>query len=294
MDFKVQIKQPDNLEPLKKDFKQIHDEHFVDIEEVLKPQPVAISIGETFYKGTYYPVSFGSYGDFSCIVGASKSKKTFLKSLITACYIGGNSNTYADNIKGHYAHDRYVIDIDTEQSHYHSQRVFRRVIEMVGANTSYYIPFALRKLSPSERLEFIEWVFTESPYKGKIGLVLIDGVADLVSDVNDLEASNNITNSLMRWSEKEQCHIITILHRNFGSAKPTGHLGSSVLKKAESVVFVEKEGDYVKVIPEYTRNQPFDPFCFRVNENWLPEVVENENLNYSITDVSNKNTNAKF
>ena len=59
-------------------FKQMHDLQFVDIDEVLKPQPVAISIGTSQYKGQSYPIPFGSYGDFSCIVGASKSKKTFL------------------------------------------------------------------------------------------------------------------------------------------------------------------------------------------------------------------------
>jgi hypothetical protein len=70
------------------DFKKIHDLQFIDIDKILKPQPVAISIGTIKYKGENYPIPFGSYGDFSCIVGASKSKKTFLKSLLTACYIG--------------------------------------------------------------------------------------------------------------------------------------------------------------------------------------------------------------
>lgn len=280
------------------DFSQIHDEHFVDIEEVLKPQPVAISIGETQYKGNYYPISFGSYGDFSCIVGASKSKKSFLKSLFTAAYIGGNSNVYSDMIKGHATEGKYIIDIDTEQSEFHSQRVFRRVIEMVGANTKMYVPFALRKLSANERLEFIDWIFTKSQYAGKIGLACIDGVADLVNDVNDLHASNNVAQKLLSWSAGKdvdsQCHIITVLHRNFGTKKPTGHLGSAVLKKAESVVFVEKEGDMVMVNPEYTRNQPFETFAFEVNENWLPKVIGNYDTNYSIQDKSDKKSHVKF
>lgn len=293
----VQKKTIPEVEP-EIDYKAIHDLHLVDIEQVLKPQPVALSIGETMYKGNHYPISFGSYGDFSCIVGASKSKKTFLKSLLTACYIGGNSNLYADMIKGHNTEGKYIIDIDTEQSEFHSQRVFRRVIEMVGANTKYYVPFALRKLSANERLNFIEWIFTKSQYAGKIGLCLIDGVADLVNDVNDLEASNNVAQKLLSWSagesEKTQCHIITVLHRNFGTKKPTGHLGSAVLKKAETVVFVEKESELVLVNPEYTRNQPFETFAFEVNENWLPVVVGDYDTNYSVQDLSNKKSKAQF
>lgn len=279
-----------NTENAEGNYKALHDQHFVDIEEVLKPQPLAISIGETEYKGNFYPIAYGSYGDFSCIVGASKSKKTFLKSLLTACYIGGKSNIYADNIKGFSSSDKYVIDIDTEQSEYHSQRVFRRVAEMVGVNPSFYKPFALRKLSADERLQFIDWIFTESHYKDKIGLVCIDGVADLVNDVNDLEASNKVAQKLLKWSAEANCHIITVLHRNFGTKKPTGHLGSAVLKKAETVVFVEKEGDLVLVNPEYTRNQPFETFAFEVRKDWLPYVVGDYDNNFSVQEISDKKT----
>lgn len=284
----------DELEQSAVDYNKIHDTHFVDIDEVLKPQPVAISIGETMYKGNYYPISFGSYGDFSCIVGASKSKKTFLKSMLTAGYIGGNSNIHADNIKGHDTAEKYVIDIDTEQSEFHSQRVFRRVAEMVGVNPSFYIPFSLRKLSANERLDFINWIFTESKYKGNIGLCLIDGVADLVNDVNDLEASNKVAQKLLTWSADENCHIVTVLHRNFGTKKPTGHLGSAVLKKAETVVFVEKEGEMVLVNPEYTRNQPFETFAFEVREDWLPYVVGDYDTNEHVQKLSDKKVETKF
>ena len=84
---------------LEKDFNKIHNEHFVSVDEILKPQPVAISIGHAEYKGTNYPIPMGSYGDFSCIVGASKAKKSFLKSMLVAGYIGGNSVINAPDIK---------------------------------------------------------------------------------------------------------------------------------------------------------------------------------------------------
>jgi hypothetical protein len=274
------------VQSLEKDFKKIHDEHFVSVDEILKPQPVAISIGYAEYKGTNFPISMGSYGDFSCIVGASKAKKSFLKSMLIAGFIGGDSNLYFNNIKGHRTTDKFVIDIDTEQSEYHSQRVFKRVVELVGVNPNFYKPFSLRKLSANERLEFIDWLFNESMYKGNIGLVSIDGVADLVNDVNDLEASNKVAQKLLEWSANENCHIITVLHRNFGTKKPTGHLGSAVLKKAETVIFVEKEGDMTIVNPEYTRNQPFEPFAFEVGNDWLPRLVDYQKSDKPINNKS--------
>jgi hypothetical protein len=276
------------------DFKKIHDLQFIDIDKILKPQPVAISIGVSKYKGNDYPIPFGSYGDFSCIVGASKSKKTFLKSLLTACYIGGNSNEYASEINGHNQQGKWVIDIDTEQSEYHAQRVFRRVAEMVGTNPKNYKPFALRTLSANERFKFIDWIFNESQYKGNIGLLIIDGVADLVNDVNNLEASNEVAQKLLKWSGNENCHIITVLHRNFRSNKPTGHLGSAVLKKAETVVFVEKDGDAVLVTSEYSRNQPFEDFAFEVNAAWLPCVINETAANQEIEILFNQKNRPNF
>ena len=276
------------------DFKKIHDLQFVDIDEILKPQPVAISIGSSQYKGQNYPIPFGSYGDFSCIVGASKSKKTFLKSLLTSCYIGGNSNIYASDIIGHNVGNKWIIDIDTEQSQFHAQRVFRRVAEMVGSNPINYKPFALRILSPNERFKFIEWIFNESKYKGNIGLLIIDGVADLVSDVNNLEQSNEVSQKLLEWSGNANCHIVTVLHRNFGSNKPTGHLGSAVLKKAETVVFVEKEDDAVLVTSEYSRNQPFENFAFSIDKNWLPYVIDEIKIKEEIENKFNQKNKPNF
>jgi hypothetical protein len=276
------------------DFAKMHNDQFVNIEEILKPQPVAISIGKSQYKGQDYAIPFGSYGDFSCIVGASKSKKTFLKSLITACYIGGNANLYSTDIVGHNVGDKWIIDIDTEQSEYHAQRVFRRVAEMVGVNPTNYKPFSLRTLSANERLKFIDWIFNQSQYKNNIGLLIIDGVADLVNDVNNLEQSNEVAQKLLEWSGNANCHIVTVLHRNFGSAKPTGHLGSAVLKKAETVVFVEKDDDNVLVTSEYSRNQPFENFAFTVNKNWLPIVVNEKNLKQEIDALFSKKNKPNF
>ena len=100
------------------DFASLKSKLFINIDEELTQPPIALSIGTHKYKGGTYPTQFGSYGDFSCIVGASKSKKTFLKSLLIASYIGGNAYRYAPNIKGHDTKDKLVLELDTEQSRY--------------------------------------------------------------------------------------------------------------------------------------------------------------------------------
>ena len=77
---------------------KIEEDSFVNLGEVIKHPPIAVSIGTHNYKGIDYPTPFGSYGDISCIVGASKSKKTFFKSAIMAGYIGGNSISFSIHI----------------------------------------------------------------------------------------------------------------------------------------------------------------------------------------------------
>lgn len=262
-------------EPLSIDFKEMFSNTLIDPSEELKPQPIALSIGTSNYKGTEYPIPFGSYGDFSCIVGASKSKKTFFKSMIEAGYIGGNANIHNPSIKGHNSKDKFVVSFDTEQSEYHVQRVQRRVLELVGANYELYKTFSLRAYSPKERFDFIDWVIFESDFKNNIGLMSIDGYVDLVTDFNSLEQSTGLTEKLLQWTAKGKMHCTGILHKNFGTSKPVGHVGSSVLKKAETVVFVEAQENQTLVKCEYSRNQSFEDILFEVDSrDWLPKEVK--------------------
>jgi hypothetical protein len=265
------------------DFKKIHNESFVDVNENLPKPPTAISMGSITLGNEIYDRAFGTYGNFSCVTGQSKAKKTFLKSLIVASYIGGDADKYAGNIKGHRDNDKFVLDFDTEQSKWHSQRVFKRVAKMTnldylkGSSYEFYKPFYLRRYDYKERLQFIEWCILESEYRDNIGLVNIDGFADLVADVNDLNSCNELTAKLLKWTDISQCHLTGILHLNPGSTKPTGHLGSSIMKKAETVCILnvdENEPTYTNVLFPLTRGFPIDEFKFSVNEYGLP-VIEN-------------------
>lgn len=260
---------------------EIHKKALINLDEKLQPQPVALSIGETAWRGKMYPATFGSYGDYSCLVGASKSMKSFLKSALLASYFGGQASNYFPDIKGHHQQDKYVLDIDTEQSEYHSQRVFRRIPEMVGATPELYKGFSLRRFTPNERFEYVNYLIMESEYRGKIGLVSIDGYADLINDFNSLEEANKLSSHLLKWTAESNCHITGILHKNFGSEKPVGHIGSAVLKKAETVVFIDPDpnGSPSKLVTcQYSRNMSFDSFLFHIGPDHLPIVDSEGNI----------------
>lgn len=256
------------------DFGKMYQDCFVDVSVELPPPPVALSLGTYSFKGFEYPIPFGTYGNFSCLVGASKSMKTFLKSALIAGYIGGKSTNYFPEMRGHNTEGKYVIDVDTEQSLWHTQRVARRVCDMVGTTPDLFKPFTTREYDAKIRFQFIEWLMMESDLRNNIGLITIDGAADIMDSVNDLDEANKITQGMMKWTTKTNCHLATILHRNHGSDKPTGHLGSSIMKKAETVAFVTREDDLTKVTADYCRNYPFKEFYFKLDENHLPTVEE--------------------
>ena len=272
---KLNIEDFKSNQPEKIDFKSMEKNSFIDVKKPLAPPPVAISMGTYTYKGYDYPIPFGTYGNFSCLVGASKSMKTFMKSAIIAGYIGGNSNHYFDELRGHDTKGKFVLDIDTEQSEWHTQKVAKRVCEMVGANYEYYKPYSTREYDAKIRMEYIEYLVMESEFKGNVGFVSIDGVADIVENVNDLKESNKVMNALMRMTTKANCHILTVIHRNHGSDKATGHVGSAIMKKAETVAFVTRDGDQTKVTPDYTRNYPFSEFYFELDHHHLPRLADN-------------------
>ena len=268
-------------------FHNIYESAFVDVKKKIEHPPVAISMGYHSYNGKQFPVPFGTYGNFSCIVGASKSKKTFLKSLVVASYIGGNTSHYAGRIKSHREREMFIIDLDTEQSSWHAQNVFKRTMRMVGCEDyEFYKPFALRPYDPKQRLEFIEWLIYESEMRDNIGLVGIDGLADLVDDFNDLKESQKAIQKVMKWTDDKQFHLTTILHSNYGSAKAVGHIGSSMLKKAETVCSVVNTDDFVTATFTHTRGFPIESFTYDVQkETGLPFIIDDNSLDYKVKDI---------
>jgi RecA-family ATPase len=143
-------------------------------------------------------------------------------------------------------------------------------------DSNIYHTFGLRAIGYKTRLEFIEYYLSRKI--NTPSLVIIDGIADLVSDVNSLEESNAVVQKLMQWSAMYNCHIINVIHQNFGSTKlGTGHLGSFLEKKAETVISLEANTvnkEWVTVRCGRSRGYAFETFSFEVNDIGLPSIVD--------------------
>ena len=251
-------------------FEYIDDHANVNPNDEITYPPVALSCGSfdlTTNEGKEtYPIPIGTFGNISFIQAPPKTMKTYFLSLLASVFLS-NKTKDKGNIRGH-RNDKKVLHIDTEQGRFHAQRVFKRVA-MMSKDKGNYHTYALRQYTPKDRLSWIGWKLKQET---DFGLILIDGVADLVNDVNNIEECNYVVQKLMEWSEIHNVHIITIIHSNYGSEKPTGWLGSALEKKAETQMILEASGDGTIVRCRRSRGYPFKPFTFSV-KNDTPFIV---------------------
>jgi len=237
---------------------------FIDITKRVDKPPIAMGIGHDF-SGNLNPTF--TYGESSVIIAPKKSKKTFFKTALAACYIGGQSSNYFPNIVSTRNKDLYVLDFDTEQGSYYAPFASKRVIKMVGANYDNYLPFTIKKLSKSNRLKFVDQIIEK--YKGKIGMIFIDGVKDFITDPNSQTESDNVIEYMEKWTETG-LHLCTVLHKTFDKDKAFGSIGTKVQDKVETSIFLEStrgkdEDDLnqpIKVFQRDARGSAFRSFYF--------------------------------
>jgi hypothetical protein len=159
-----------------------------------------------------------------------------------------------------------VLWVDTEQSREHIQKILFRINLMgcmpIDMDHVKILTQTLREESPEKRLSLLNYAIDYHRPK----LVVVDGVSDLLTNSNNLEESEHLISHLLTLSSLYSCHIMCVLHTNPNSDKARGHLGSTLMRKAESVIFVHRVGETSLVEPQYCRNKPFERFAFRVEE----------------------------
>ena len=229
--------------------------HLVDL---TKPAPIIKPIIE--HRG----MMIASLGNLSAVVGAAKSKKTFLCSALVGGLLAENGDF------GIAPRLAKVLWVDTEQSQLHTRKVVERIHRLAGwhteRNNGLLHTLCLREIEPKERANILYMAI--ELYKPQ--LVVVDGISDLMYNTNDIEESDRIVGRLMALSTEHNCHILCVLHTNPNSDKARGHIGSTLQRKAETVIFVHKVGECSVAEPQFCRNEEFEPFAFIIDEEGLP------------------------
>ena len=253
-------------DPAKMRYERMCNEAQLDIDREVPPPPVAIYIGDS-------PAC--TFGNFSASIGKPKGKKTFNVSAMTAAAM---TNSTILNYRGNMPPNQNgILYFDTEQSTYHAFRVFKRIATLtrksnqeINERIKY---FALRKYSVEDRIGMIDHKIRNTP---AVRLVIIDGIRDLMLDINSPREATLIVNYLMNWTEEFNLHLHTVIHQNKGDENARGHIGTEINNKSETVLRVEKDknDDAISTVEAvYIRDVSFPPFAFRINDEALPELI---------------------
>ena len=218
--------------------------------------------------------TIGTLGNFSLLTGKAKSRKSFLISAVTSAVL--SNDLIHGKYKGQLPEEQSdVVYFDTEQGKYHVQQAQKRICRQAKIDKPKNLHiYHLRALKPSERLKVIEAVIYAND---NIGFVVIDGIRDLVTSINDEAKATEISSKLLKWSEELNIHIVVVLHQNKGNAFARGHLGTELINKAELVLSVTKQNgneDISVVKPEYSRGIQPESFAFTIIDG-LPSAVDN-------------------
>lgn len=237
--------------------------YLLKITDEVQQEPVCLTIHNQ--KETIY----GTLGNISTIIGKPKSRKTYLVSNIVGASL---KNGYGVNFQASFPDNkRLILYIDTEQGAFHAQKVNQRIVKIANYSLDKHPDnlkyFKLRGLSGSQIVQVIEIALN---FFSEVGLLVIDGIRDLVKSINDERESTFISTKLLKWSADHSIHIINILHQNKGNDDARGHLGTELVNKSESVIEIVKDNDISIIKPKNMRDQDFTSFAFGIGNDDIP------------------------
>ena len=230
--------------------------------------------------------TIATFGNFSASTGKAKSKKTFN---ITAMVAAALTNSTVLNYRASFPEGkRQILYFDTEQSRYHCHNVVERIYRLAGLSLNKEDKrikfYGLREFTPTLRIALIDYALRT--FDG-VGLVIIDGLRDLMYDINNAKESTDVMTMLMAWTSKYDLHIHCVLHLNKNDNNTRGHIGTELENKAETVLIISKnkqDANISEVRPMHMRDKEFSSWAFHIDDNSLPVL----DVGYHVTVVKPK------
>jgi hypothetical protein len=177
-------------------------------------------------------------GAFLVLTGKPKARKTtFLHAIISTLI---NSNEIW-TIKGHLQSNKNkVVLIDTEQSKFDLYHSLTRLSNNLNCKLN-EVPnldvYTVRSGDVQTIKKLIIEICKNDP---AISVICIDGLIDLVDDINDVKQAKQTINFLKEITDTYNVALIGILHQNKGTNYSLGHLGSFASRFAQSELSIEK------------------------------------------------------
>ena len=249
------------------------------------------------------------------ITGKAKSGKTFVSSMLIACC------QQRDVLSFHRECETplRVLWYDTEQSDESTQDILKNRIMRMTRDSVVRQPTLFDESRAEPPLDIfnvraVEWkhrrsLLVEAVNMCKPDLVIVDGIRDLVNDINDGVLAQEVMEELMHLATEHNCCIVCVLHQNKSGEDHNlrGWIGTELMNKAFEIYSCEKMMPQRIFKLEQTQTRKYDierPMYYEVNDDGLPvtcgepSTVEGErqsterlpqmNRDYIISDVDGR------
>ena len=180
-----------------------------------------------------------------------------------------------------------VLWIDTEQSQQSTQEILKdRIIPLAekfhtdltdhtDINNTFYA-FNLRGLGYEKRGQMVNVAIRTI----KPDICIIDGIKDLMTDINDAVQATRIMEQLMALAKEFNCCIVCVLHLNKAEQDRNmrGSIGTELTNKAFEVFQCDviEDSSTFKVTHTYSRKRKMKrKFYYHIDEQGLPVVCAN-------------------
>ena len=213
------------------------------------------------------------------ITGKAKSGKTFVTSMLMACC--QSRDVLAFQRIGD--EPLRVLWYDTEQSDESTQDILNnRIIPMMSNGNDATTPLALWRGAGGEafNVRAVPWkerrdLLREAVTRCEPDLVIVDGIRDLVNDINDGVLAQEVMEELMHLATEHNCCIVCVLHQNKSGEDHNlrGWIGTELMNKAFEVYSCEKLLPQRIFSLEQTLTRKYDierTMYFEVGDDGLP------------------------
>ena len=220
-------------------------------------------------------------GELVGITGRAKSGKTFFTSILMALGVCGE----VLGIKRIDSKPLRVLWYDTEQSEDSTQEILcDRIMRLWQRNMSecesiknfpseMFDIFNVRADAWQDRMPLLE----EAILEYKPDLVILDGIRDLVNDINDGILSQQVIERLMNLASETDCCIVSVLHQNKASEDKNlrGWIGTELTYKSFEVYECSKDSDSIFSVKQTMTHKYdiIDTLQFVVDAEGLPMPV---------------------
>lgn len=251
-------------------------------------------------------------GELVAMTGRPKSGKTFVTSMLMAL-------CHKDEVLGIKRNSQVPLTVlwyDTEQSDLSTQDILRnRIIPMIGdfndndnlnhnpnpndnhsmrslplalhgrglgrgySGGSSFHTFNVRQEMWRDRMPLLEVAIRQY----QPDFVVVDGIRDLVNDINDGELAQEVVEGLMHLASEQRCCILCVLHQNKSAEDSNlrGWIGTELTHKAFEVYECQKDADshIFSLKQKLTRKYDImDELRYVVDDDGIPRVACIEHL----------------